>query len=67
MDSKLVADVKQKFGVGKLVRRRHRKISTCRIGQFIDFAGVGSEPDGNRWNDCHYTNACKQAARAARP
>ena len=32
-----------------------------------DFAGVGSEPDGNRWNDCHYSNACKQAARAARP
>jgi len=25
-----------------------------------DFAGVGKEPDGNRWNDCHYTNAAKQ-------
>ena len=31
-----------------------------------DFAGVGKEPDGNRWNDCHYSNAVKQAARAAR-
>ena len=31
-----------------------------------DFAGVGQEPDGNRWNDCHYSNAFKQAARAAR-
>ena len=30
-----------------------------------DFAGVGSEPDGNRWNNCHYSNAVKQAARAA--
>lgn len=31
-----------------------------------DFTGVGKEPDGNRWNDCHYSNAVKQAARAAR-
>lgn len=31
-----------------------------------DFAGVGKEPDGNRWNDCHYSNAFKQAARDAR-
>ncbi len=30
-----------------------------------DFAGVGKEPDGNRWNDCHYTNEFKKAARAA--
>ena len=30
-----------------------------------DFAGVGKEPDGNRWNGCHYSNAFKQAARAA--
>jgi len=29
-----------------------------------DFAGLGKEPDGNRWNDCHYGNAVKQAARA---
>ena len=28
-----------------------------------DFAGLGKEPDGNRWNDCHYTNAFKQKAR----
>jgi len=28
-----------------------------------DFAGVGKEPDGNRWNDCHYTNDFKQKAR----
>ena len=27
-----------------------------------DFAG-GKKFDGNRWNDCHYTNAFKQAAR----
>ena len=25
-----------------------------------DFAGVGKEPDGNRWNDCHYTNEFKK-------
>ena len=30
-----------------------------------DFAGVGKEPDGNRWNDCHYTNEFKQEAREA--
>jgi hypothetical protein len=28
-----------------------------------DFAGRGEEPDGNRWNDCHYTNEFKQRAR----
>jgi hypothetical protein len=31
----------------------------------IDFTGTGKEPDGNRWNDCHYTIKAKQAARAA--
>ena len=31
-----------------------------------DFAGVGKEPDGNRWNDCHYTNEFKQGANKAR-
>jgi hypothetical protein len=31
-----------------------------------DFAGVGKEPDGNRWNGCHYGNAVKQAARQSR-
>ena len=30
-----------------------------------DFAGVGKEPDGNRWNDCHYTNEFKKRAREA--
>jgi len=30
-----------------------------------DFVGVGNEPDGNRWNDCHYSNAFKLAAREA--
>ena len=30
--------------------------------QTIDFPG-GDEFDGNRWNDLHYTNAAKQAAR----
>lgn len=29
----------------------------------VDFAGRGNEPDGNRWNDCHYTTATKRAAR----
>ena len=28
-----------------------------------DFAGVGKEPDGNRWNDCHYSNAFKRNSR----
>jgi hypothetical protein len=31
--------------------------------QSEDFAGSGDEPDGNRWNDCHYTTAFKRAAR----
>lgn len=30
-----------------------------------DFMGTGKEPDGNRWNTCHYTNRVKQAARNA--
>lgn len=30
----------------------------------VDFLG-GKEFDGNRWNDCHYTNKVKQAARDA--
>ena len=30
-----------------------------------DFAGVGNEPDGKRWNDCHYTNEFKKRAREA--
>jgi len=29
----------------------------------VDFLG-GSTFDGNRWNDLHYTRACKEAARA---
>ena len=32
------------------------------IEERTDCAG-GSEFDGNRWNDLHYTNACKKAAR----
>jgi hypothetical protein len=31
-----------------------------------DFAGVGNEPDGNRWNDCHYSNEFKRGANKAR-
>ena len=31
--------------------------------QAQDFAGLGKEPDGNRWNDCHYTNEFKRRAR----
>ncbi len=34
--------------------------------QTPDFAGVGKEPDGNRWNNCHYSNAFKRKAREAR-
>jgi hypothetical protein len=34
-------------------------------GQATDFAGVGTKPDGNRWNSCHFTNAFKQRARDA--
>jgi hypothetical protein len=30
-----------------------------------DFAGAGKEPDGNRWNDCHYDNEFKKRAREA--
>jgi hypothetical protein len=30
-----------------------------------DFAGAGREPDGNRWNDCHYTQDVKRTAREA--
>jgi hypothetical protein len=29
-----------------------------------DFAGIGDKPDGNRWNDCHYTNEFKLKAQA---
>ena len=28
-----------------------------------DFTGVGKEPDGNRWNSCHYSNAFKRGKR----
>lgn len=31
-----------------------------------DFGGRAKEPDGNRWNDLHYTRAFKQAARDKR-
>jgi hypothetical protein len=30
-----------------------------------DFAGAGTEPDSNRWSDCHYTNEFKKSAREA--
>lgn len=30
----------------------------------IDFAGRGIKPDGNRWNDLHYSRSFKEAARA---
>ena len=33
-------------------------------GETEDFLG-GEDPDGNRWNDCHYSNAVKAKARAA--
>ena len=29
-----------------------------------NFTGIGGEPDGNRWNDCHYTNEFKLNAQA---
>jgi hypothetical protein len=28
-----------------------------------DFAGVGKEPDGNRWNACHFTIEFKREAK----
>jgi len=31
----------------------------------MDFMGTGKESDGNRHNDCHYTNKAKLAAREA--
>jgi hypothetical protein len=31
--------------------------------QTQNFAGVGKESDGNRWNDCHYSNEFKRKAR----
>jgi hypothetical protein len=31
-----------------------------------DFAGIGKEPDGNRWNDCHYTGEFKREASKTR-
>ena len=31
-----------------------------------DFGGRGKEPDGNRWNDLHYTRAFKQTERDRR-
>ncbi|WP_240193363.1 Eco57I restriction-modification methylase domain-containing protein [Desulfobulbus alkaliphilus] len=36
-------------------------------GKSQDFPGHGKEPDGNRWNDCHYSKAMKRAARGSRP
>jgi len=32
--------------------------------QSPDFEGHGKEPDGNRWNDLHYTREFKEAVRA---
>ena len=28
-----------------------------------DFTGVGKDPDGNRWNDCHYSSTLKRSKR----
>ena len=33
-------------------------------GEKQDFEGLGKEPDGNRWNDLHYSNEVKNKARA---
>ena len=35
-------------------------------GERTDFRG-GPDFDGNRWNDLHYTNAVKRAARSGKP
>jgi hypothetical protein len=32
-------------------------------GKAEDFAGAGKQPDGKRWNACHYTNEFKKRAR----
>ena len=34
-------------------------------GEKQDFEGLGKEPDGNRWNDLHYSNDVKNKARAS--
>jgi len=34
-------------------------------GEKQDFEGLGKEPDGNRWNDLHYSNEVKNKARAS--
>jgi hypothetical protein len=34
-------------------------------GEKEDFEGLGKEPDGNRWNDLHYSNEFKNKARLA--
>lgn len=34
-------------------------------GEKQDFEGLGKEPDGNRWNDLHYSNEFKNKARAS--
>ena len=34
-------------------------------GEKQDFEGLGKEADGNRWNDLHYSNDCKNKARVA--
>lgn len=34
----------------------------CWDEKTTDFIGAGKEPDGNRWNACHYTNRAKQRA-----
>ena len=34
--------------------------------QSDDFLGRGEKPDGARWNDLHYSRACKRAARENR-
>lgn len=34
-------------------------------GETVDFSGAGKEPDGNRWNDLHYTNEFKRRAQGA--
>ena len=34
-------------------------------GEKQDFEGLGKEPDGNRWNDLHYSNEVKNNARLA--
>ncbi len=51
------------FARGKSTRWFWSRPGAGLLAERTDFRG-GPEFDGNRWNDLHYTNAVKRAARA---